>query len=202
MVKYFSLSALGFAAVVAASAGAAHSSPRLLEDGGVYSITTPGRHTYSGAMDVYLAGEGGTVTGPDSIWAIFSVANNLRGTASAQLTFTSLSREIFNGGYLVATWYNSVTNAILASYDIPKSVDDMPVTAVLRTVFDADNLSQRLELKWETLTVPLVPHTTGLDPAVIINVQPAAIPLPASAALLVAGLGGFAALRRKKKATA
>ncbi|MDO5612814.1 MAG: VPLPA-CTERM sorting domain-containing protein [Paracoccus sp. (in: a-proteobacteria)] len=182
--------ALGAVAAVtlAVAAPQAYAATYDMVDGGSYTVT--GSDTYAGVMDLTLAGSLGTLTGPDSIRADFTVLTS--GSALAELALTNYAASLFTG--LTASWVDSATNALLSSTALTAGNN------VLSSTFGPGSLAQTLVLSWSSLSVPTTVAQSALNPNVTFDVAP--VPLPATGLLLVGAVGATAMLRRRKGAQA
>ncbi|MDO5706754.1 MAG: hypothetical protein Q4G49_17010 [Paracoccus sp. (in: a-proteobacteria)] len=181
--------ALGAVAAVALTVAApvANAATYDMVDGGSYTVT--GSDTYAGVMDLSLAGPLGTLTGPASISADFTVLTS--GSALAELALTTYAASLFTG--LTASWVDTATNALLSSTTLAAGNN------VLSSTFGPK--TQTLVLTWSSLLVPTTVAQSALNPNVTFDVAP--IPLPATGLLLAGAVGATAMLRRRKeKATA
>jgi hypothetical protein len=159
------------AAVAALSLGSAASAITFIADGD--SVMIAGNEQFIGGV---------TAAGGAGSWSVNFTSTTDPLGAEALVTIGPIN---FTGFFknVVMSWTDAM-GSILSSTAL---VSNTPVT--LATTFTAPNLSQNLVFTWDKSLAG-----ANFD----VEVQVAAVPLPAGGLLLIGGLAGLAGLRRRK----
>lgn len=157
---------------VAASAATA------MVDGGVYDLSTDNEFNF--------AGNTGDANAADDYVSFGFASGGLVGATSFSVLLDAVNTDITE---ITATWSSGI-NGTGTVYETAVS----GLVAGVAQILDFNTVFSAGDPQWFSLT------WNGSDDNALISVEVAPVPVPAAGFLLLGGLGGLAAMKRRKKA--